>query len=188
MPDDPLQRIEALEQKVVRLEQQLALMDDRLLVLEHNRLFRLWGKVYRAAANVYARIGADPRYGGLSDLRTPGDYARSVNHEQHEMEAEDHRASAAQWRSHPLISVQVTEASDAERRISLQSLTDQCYPHWELCTTNAPEYLLTLHAGDRLSPHALHFYAQALEDDSPDLVYADEDRIDSDGHRTEPCV
>ena len=99
MPDDSPQPIEALEKQVARLEQQLALMDARLLTLERNRLFRIWDRLYRTAANLYARIGSDDRYGGLADLRTPGDYARWVNHQQHEMDAQDHRASAAQWRS-----------------------------------------------------------------------------------------
>src|SRR5579863_7034158 len=102
MPDDDSsQRIEALEQKVARLEQELAaatltnrraalqqaLLDDRLLALERNRLFRLWSRIYRAAANIYGRVGADNRYGGLSDLRRAGDYTRWLNHQQHEMEA-----------------------------------------------------------------------------------------------------
>ena len=88
-------------------------------------------------------------------------------------------------------------------------MAGQCYPHWELCLqlqqeleflppevtrrmveSPTSEYRLVLHAGDRLSPHALHFYAQALKDDHPDIVYADEDTIcsdgGSDGNRTSP--
>ena len=117
--DDSLQRIAALERKVAQLEQELAdarssgqraavqqaLMDDRLLALERNRLFRLWGEVYRRAARLYGRLGIGKRYGGVSDLRTPGDYARWVNREQEEFAGEDHRGEAARWRSQPLISL-----------------------------------------------------------------------------------
>ena len=53
-------------------------MDDRLLILERNRLLRLWSKLYRAASRLY--------HGGeLSDLRTPGDYARWVNQQEQDL-------------------------------------------------------------------------------------------------------
>jgi GT2 family glycosyltransferase len=171
---DSLQRIEALEKRIAELEQQLAraavqqaLMDDRLLILERNRLFRLWGQIYRAAARLYAG-------GELSDLRTPGDYARWVHHEQQELAAEDHRAADG-----PLISVVTTD-----------DLSAQSYPHWERVTEAAAakgEFILVLQQGDRLSPHALHCYAQAhRHDDSAELLYSDEDHIDSHGARMDP--
>ena len=221
MPPDEgsSQRIEALERKVARLEQDLtaaklslqrasvqqALMDERLMILERNRLFHLWGKIYRGAARWYGRTGFSKRYGGLSDLRTPGDYAQSINRQQQEMAAGDHRGCAAQWRSQPLLSVWLTGSTGALS--SLQSVVGQCYPNWELCVPEAlqgesdsririvqgtdpsaaaGEFVLMLQAGDRLSPHALYFYAQALQDDSLDMVYADEDHIDRDGNRTAP--
>ena len=219
--DDSLQRLAALEKKVARLEQELtearlsaqrasvqrALIDERLLTLERNRLFRLWNKLYRAAAGLYSRVGTGHRYGGLSDLRTPGDYQRFVSREQHDLAAEDHQGSVARWRSQPLISVLLKDGPGSAD--SLRSVFAQCYPHWELCLspqlkstlqaeiergpstariveTPTAEYRLVLHAGDRLSPHALYFYAQALQDDSPAMVYADEDCIDNDGHRSQP--
>ena len=99
--DDSLQRMDALEGKVARLEQEVltaakasiqrasvqqALMDDRVLTLDkRSRLFHWWNKLYRAAANLYARIGSDDRYGGLSDLRHPGDYQRWVDREQNSL-------------------------------------------------------------------------------------------------------
>src|ERR1051325_8398001 len=193
--DDHLKRIAGLEKRIAQLERELAevqlsarrsavqqaLMDERLLTLERNRLFRLWDKAYRAAANLYGRIGSDKRYGGLSDLRTPGDYTRWVNREQHEFLAEDHRGAMDRWQIRPKISV-VVQSGD-------YSLADQCYSNWELCRESdrpTGEYVLLLHAGDRLSPHALYFYAEALQNDAPDLVYADEDRIDGDGNRAQP--
>jgi hypothetical protein len=207
--DDYLQRIEALERKVAQLEQQArrssvqqALMDERILVLERNRLFRLWNKVYRTAANLYGRFGSGERYGGLTDLRTPGDYELWLNREQHQLESEDHRGEIATWPSQPLISVVLNAGPAADA--SLRSVVEQCYPNWELClpanlighmpsglrsrVVDRPtgEYRLVLHAGDRLSPHALYFYAQALKNDSPDMLYADEDHIDGHGNRKDP--
>ena len=189
---DSSQRIEALEKRIAELEQLLAaersrghraavhqaLMDDRLLILERNRLFRLWGELYRAAARVYGRINPkSARYGGLSDLRTPGDYARWVNREPQELPPEDPPLTAG-----PLISV-LTHAS-------LESLSGQSYPHWERVTEAAAakgEFILVLQPGDRLSPPALHRYAQAhRQDDSAALLYSDEDHIDTAGNRTAP--
>ena len=81
--DDSSQRIAALESKIVELEAALrragvqqALLDARIVTLERNRLFRLWNRFYRTAAGWYARFGSGQRYGGVADLRTPGDYTR----------------------------------------------------------------------------------------------------------------
>jgi hypothetical protein len=179
-PDDDLRRrMEALESTVARLSVQQALMDERLLALEQNRLFRWWNDIYRAAARLYGRLGIGQRYGGLSDLRTPGDYERWLSREA--------SAPLAPLRSQPLISVIVTEGPGSAE--SVRSVRAQSYANWQLSAAGedpAGDYQLTLHAGDRLSPHALHFYAQALQDDSPDIVYADEDLIDSSGNHSEP--
>jgi GT2 family glycosyltransferase len=174
-PDvDPLQRIASLEKQIAALEQELAaarvqqsLMDDRLLILERNRLFRLWGQIYRAASRLY-------HGSNLSDLRTPGDYTRWAHHEQQQLAAENHQPITG-----PLISV-ITNAH----------LSEQSYPHWERVPDAASakgDFILQLHPGDRLSPHALHNYAQAhSRDDSAALFYSDEDRIDNQGNRTDP--
>jgi hypothetical protein len=157
MPDDD-DRLWRLEAR--RLEAHQALMDARLLALERNLLFRWWSAGYRAAASLYARFGSDERYGGLSDLRTPGDYARWMNRQQLEMEVRP------ELRSQPLISIVTSEQ------------VVQSYSRYECVESAAAakgDYVITLHPGDRLSPHALYFYAQALADGSPDLVYADEE-------------
>jgi len=174
MDADPSQRIAELEKHLAALEQELAaarvqqaLMDDRLLILEQNRLFRLWGKIYRAASRLYAG-------GRLSDLRTPGDYARWVHYEQQELAAEDHRPIEG-----PLISV-----------VTNDHLSQQSYSHWERVDEAASakgDFILLLHPGDRLSPHALHNYAQAhSQDPSATLFYSDEDHLDNQGNRTAP--
>ncbi len=214
--DDSSPRIQALESQVARLKQelsaaqsalhrasvQLALIDDRLLTLERNRLFRIWGELYQAAARVYGRIRSGGRYGGVSDLRTPGDYDRWVNREEQAMETTVHAGSEG-----PLISIVMKAGTEAQCRESLQSLSAQSYAHWELClsfdgaapawvnevvdpkrlsATATGAYVLVLYAGDRLSPHALYFYAQALGDPSVAMAYSDEDCIGSDGTRTHP--
>jgi len=180
-PDaEPSQQIAALEKRIAALEQelaavrlrglhsnvQLALMDERLLNLERNRLFRLWGRIYRAASRLYA--------GELSDLRTPGDYARWVHHEQRQLAAETLQPIAG-----PLISV-----------VTKDDLSEQSYPRWERVSDAAAakgDFILVLHPGDRLSPHALHNYAQAHSlDDSAALLYSDEDHLDRQGNRTDP--
>ena len=142
-------------------------MDDRLLILERNRLFRLWGQLYRAASRLY-------HGGNLSDLRTPGDYTRWVHHEQQQLAAENHHPITG-----PLISV-----------VTNDDLSQQSYTHWERVADPAAangDFILQLHPGDRLSPHALHNYAQAhSRDDSAALFYSDEDHIDNQGNRTDP--
>jgi hypothetical protein len=148
------------DDRLRRLEAHQALLDARLLTVERNLLFRLWNRGYRSAANLYARFGSDERYGGLSDLRTPGDYARWTNRQQLEMEVRP------ELRSQPLISIVTSEP------------VVQSYSRYECVESAAAakgDYVLKLDAGDRLSPHALYFYAQALADGSPDLVYADEE-------------
>jgi GT2 family glycosyltransferase len=175
MPDDgSLERIAALERTIERLRVQQALLDERLLVLERNRLFRWWNELYRFAARVYSLTGLGDRYGGLSDLRTPGDYQSWAGRE------EELPALA----SRPLISVRLSDGPGADA--SLQSLADQSYIYWKRVDEDAGEFVLTLHAGDRLAPHALHFYAQALADDSVATVYVDEDRMGDDGIRSDP--
>jgi GT2 family glycosyltransferase len=171
--DDPSQQIQGLERRIAELEQALQratvqqqLMDGRVLTLERNRLFNWWNSIYRAAANLYARTGFDDRYAGLSDLRYPGDYARLINHEESEIVV---RPLSRQ----PKISVVVDDAS--------VDLSNQSYANWERCKPDdspTGDYVMRLHAGDHLSPHALYFYARAVENDSPDIVYADEDCCD----------
>ena len=48
------------------------------------------------------------------------------------------------------------------------------------------EYVLPLHASDRLAPHALAVLAEALEERSFALAYSDDDRIDNNGERHDP--
>ena len=192
-PEDRARRIETLEQKLAEMERELAtlragarralvqqaLMDERLITLEQNRLFRWWNQLYRAAANLYARFGSDPNYGGLSDLRTPGDYARWISHQEWELEREK---IAADWQYQPRFSILLT--SEDGREASLRSLEAQCYGNWGL--EPGGDYVMELRAGDVLSPYALHFFAQALQRERPVMLYSDEDRIGSDGIRTDP--
>ena len=58
-------------------------------------------------------------------------------------------------------------------------MRSQTYSNWELVEGSAAkgDYLIVMHAGDRLPPYALQIYAQALAASSPAVVYADEDRL-----------
>ena len=48
------------------------------------------------------------------------------------------------------------------------------------------EYTAFLDQDDVLAPHALACVAEAVQDSQPDLVYSDEDYLDSQGRRTQP--
>jgi len=170
--DDSSQRIKALESKIVELEGALqraavqqALLDARVVTLERNLLFRVWNQVYRKAAGWYAQLGSGERYGGVTDLRTPGDYTRFANREQQ---------IAVKGEEKIRFSVVIEGDSDTE---SVASLKAQSYTNWERVESGAEkgDYVIVLHAGDRLAPHALYFYAQALANESAAVVYADED-------------
>jgi hypothetical protein len=82
----------------------------------------------------------------------------------------------------PLISVVAASAP---------TLSEQSYPHWEIVSTADAakgDFILVLGAGDRLARHALHNYAQAHSaDESAAVLYSDEDCIDAQGIRTDPC-
>jgi GT2 family glycosyltransferase len=171
-PDDgSSQRIAALEEALRRIAVQQAVLDERLLALERSIVFRIWNRIYRTAAGLYVRMGSGGRYGGVSDLRTPGDYSRFVASEE---------VPCASVSSHIRFSIAVEGNSEA----SLASLKAQSYSNWEMGTNG--DYVISLGAGDSLSPHALHFYAQALAGASPALVYSDEDCINGAGHRSQP--
>ena len=48
------------------------------------------------------------------------------------------------------------------------------------------DYLVVMNAGQSLTPHALYFFAQTLQDCRYPLLYSDEDRIDGQGRRSSP--
>ncbi len=48
------------------------------------------------------------------------------------------------------------------------------------------DYVLLLDSSDALAPHALHYVAEVLNQTQPDLIYSDEDRLDSQGRRCDP--
>ena len=50
----------------------------------------------------------------------------------------------------------------------------------------AGDYAGFLDQDDVLAPHALHYVAEALQEGAPDLLYSDEDRLDSGERRIEP--
>ncbi|MCZ6603074.1 MAG: glycosyltransferase, partial [Planctomycetota bacterium] len=114
----------------------------------------------------------------------------------------------------PLISVLLPAAGATRRecRRTLESVSRQLYPNWELCVTGASarvrsvveehrredgrvrvtshpegEFVARVEAGDVLAEHALYMVAVEIGS-HPDagLIYSDEDRIDSRGRRDDP--
>ncbi len=73
---------------------------------------------------------------------------------------------------------------EGDRTATLQSLRAQTSPRWKL---DAPgtDWVLFLEAGCRLAPHALAA-VERFATSQMSAVYADEDRLDSRGERSEP--
>jgi hypothetical protein len=52
--------------------------------------------------------------------------------------------------------------------------------------TGTGEYVAFMDQDDRLGPYALHYIVEAMQQDKPDLLYSDEDRLDEHERRVEP--
>jgi len=147
MPEDDL---EAALRRIV-VQQQL--LDQRIVALEQSRALHAWNVLYRKYS---------AWRGGVPDLRTPGDYESLLHNEEERCPAVDPGIRFA---------VSIQGGNDAA---TLKSLQAQSYKNWEL--SDKGDAIVNVHAGDRLAPHALHFYAQALA--RADAAYADEDCTD----------
>jgi GT2 family glycosyltransferase len=83
----------------------------------------------------------------------------------------------------------IKETADAEPRIRFTTLPQ---PQGIGAASNAAvilaqgEYLGFLDDGDVLSPFALHSAVESIQDADADLIYSDEDRLDSAGTRVQP--
>ena len=104
-------------------------------------------------------------------------------------------------RVEPLISVVLAVRSPTRERLerALASVTSQTYRNWELIPeiepsapawvkelfpdpkTAAGEWIAYLGENDFLSPVALEHFAAAMQDETPDLVYSDEEIVDAAG-------
>jgi GT2 family glycosyltransferase len=159
-----LDRIEGLES---RLAIQMELLDERLLRVENNRVFAAW----RAILSKAARFRRPPHESGT------GDYAAWVAHQQSALPSIDAaRATSSQWRRKPLMAVLPLVADI--------TVEPQWYPH--TTTVADADYMCLISAPGRVSPLALHFAAEALQAGDCDIIYGDEDHIDSNGGRTDP--
>jgi GT2 family glycosyltransferase len=89
------------------------------------------------------------------------------------------------WR--PMVGVVVFGGDRDAEAMTLRSLEAQAYPDW--CRTDVPcgDVVLFLPAGTRVATTALFRIAAAVAaTPSIELVYADEDRIDPEGQRSNP--
>ena len=85
----------------------------------------------------------------------------------------------------------ICEGPGREAARSIASLEAQTYPHFELVRDPVAaqgDFVLTLRAGDTLTPDALYCFARRIADKPEEkLFYADEDCLHK-GHRTRPIL
>jgi O-antigen biosynthesis protein len=99
----------------------------------------------------------------------------------------------------PKFVVIVDASNEEDRERTIASLTTQVYPNWSLYDLARDgrlhrqrqiaddTYIISISAGDILSPGALYLFASALNaDPNTDLIYADEDQIGQDLTRFDP--
>jgi hypothetical protein len=91
----------------------------------------------------------------------------------------------------PLISVIVPTLSPNQR--CAQSVHKQQYPHWQLCLSTAQkeegDFIVNLDQNDELHPCALLEIVKRLnEHPTCELIYSDEDSIDTYGSRSHPVL
>lgn len=110
------------------------------------------------------------------------------------------RSDIARFAMRPRFRVVVLagKASPQELRATLASLRAQLYDEFASATVDAAgvfdpsiwrggDWLMVLRAGDVLPPHALYWFArEALARPDSVLIYADDDRVDSEGRRSDP--
>lgn len=129
-------------------------------------------------------------HGGAEQGHEPRDpaavYARAVlaeeQHRAFEAEAVQAHIEVMLYRPQFVVEVEGADPSSA--------LAEQVYPDWQPLTADGPDdaeiYLVRVPRGARLAPTALYAFASALNRaPDADVVYADEDRIDIAGRRSD---
>ncbi len=94
----------------------------------------------------------------------------------------------------PVISLVIADegADDALLQSTIASIRNQLYPAWEVCLGETPRvaggFVARIEPGDLLPDHALYEIAAEIQA-RPDaaMIYADEDRIDGAGRRSDPA-
>lgn len=182
MPSNPIPPGEAhgLESRMLELERRLAaqqeILDERLLRVENNRLFTAWRELTARIAGPWI---ANWKWGDGPRQRTDAEYGIWVAHEQAALPSiEQCRAAISAWTYRPRVSV-----------IHKGAIEDQVYGDWESADLESAsgEYLLFVEEGAALSPLALYYIVEALQESRFDVVYSDHDTIDSGGRRTDPA-
>lgn len=192
MDKGPLaEALAALRDLEGRVAAQQALLDDRLLRVENNRLFRIWNSMVARAMRWRRRIKrASPR----DEKCQTQAYAKWIAHEQSRLpHIGQARVNIDSWKFRPTISF--VAAAPAEQLRS--GLSTQIYANWEVSeapSLNAAlrlargEYIALLTAPGSLSPYALYYAVEALQNASADLLYTDEDHMAPDGRRMHPVL
>jgi GT2 family glycosyltransferase len=222
-----LEQIAASLDKFAETERNLAiqqaLLDDRLLRMERNRAFSALNRMVAAGTSLFRR--AKSRLGTRSreESRDSADYAMWVAHELAGLPSvEQARAASNAWTQRPRISVIMAVRNGDIAREGIESLRNQVYENWELCTAvnqdckslvsglcgpvryvagdalddaralNAAadlatgEYLSVMQETGALSPLALYYVAEATQQGTLDVLYSDEDFVDTQRRRVRP--
>jgi GT2 family glycosyltransferase len=164
-------------------------------------------RALRDAPGVYRDIAAFRTQGARPDYATWVRCFDTLSDDDCRMIAAD----IAQFRVRPRIRVVVLEkpaGKESARAATIASLRAQIYPNHEhvlldistvpggsalgnlnrsLDEAGANDWLMVLHAGEVLPPHALYCFArEALDSPNSAVIYADDDQVDFTGERLEP--
>lgn len=104
------------------------------------------------------------------------------------------KSAIKEWKRQPVIGVCIIpkNVSDAEREMTIQSIRNQTYDKWTLCTWNhgkiiesaneiATEWIAFVNEGDCLAPDALYeMLKAAFVKENVELLYSDEDQMTED--------
>ena len=171
-------------------------MRDRLRRIElsrfwqlRNRFFALKHRLGFSVDSAWDVFEIPPAYASVLDEQDA--YAQwRVRNDPRESDLVQMRRTATALAATPAFGIVVLGESEGDRYdASVSSLRAQVYPHWSLVRdgTATGDFVLYLDAGDVLAPEALFAFAvEIARDDSIDIVYADEDDIDSGGARSNP--
>ncbi|HMC60667.1 MAG TPA: glycosyltransferase [Candidatus Solibacter sp.] len=169
---------------------QQALLDDRLLRVEHNRAFTAFNRMVTAGVTLFQRAQSSLPARLRQEKRDPAPYATWVAHELAGLPSvEQARAASNTWTQRPRISVIMTVRNGETVPEGLESLRKQAYENWELCAAvnqATGEYVSFMQETGTLSPLALYYVAEAARQGAFDVLYSDEDSLDTERRRVLP--
>ena len=187
-PDPSENRVTELQRALRRQAQTLNRLEQRLNHLDNSAYQKLARAVFeflREQRQLYRQGAIAKEAASIYEAWVENERTRSGD-------GVLQRQAIQNWRARPRISafIPADRADQGAVERSRQSLLRQTYPPSEM--TDRPEtsqcdYVAILRAGDEVSRDALFHCGAALQDGQrPDLMYSDEDTIDSSGRRSSP--